>query len=618
MYTWELYGLDGTRLGEIPGDATWAWTRNKMAVASTTIPNPAVNRRAIDIDERDGDVLCVVFLDSYVMFAGELTMAVETGPGYQIILDRNNLVNRMYALPAVDIQRSDDATSQLAHGLFEEIGAPDFTNSPFRKAWTDLNVSLRKDPKRTISMTAVNDQVQPTLVCNFADALWRLSKRLTAKGEAVTYGEPTPITRGALIEALIIEANGGSFVPELAGQDTGIRLGTITAGYDVTPGEWSYKPLSEGLTALIDTPTVPFETPGSYNLNTNFNALTNGNLTGQAYDGAFGDPWLTPSPIGTWATRGFTVQAASPSGKEIVRGAATADTAAWDGAHIVSPFGIGPEGFNSSEFLGEMAFRGTDLVAGQDQYIGWYAYHQGEIGATVVGCEVIAVVQLTTTATLCLVYRPHGGSWTVHSTVALPWFVVNTMTRIRLGIDDTGNVIVWAYNPVIYPGGTPPALTANLSSLDRTTWDASPRYGGKFLYARNSNVYGNVAVDDVWTANPAIGFVAQGIDFELAPTVPTPDTNQDGVQGAGVQIATLNCPTRLGTDKPNAKFRRGGGASERNNPRYYYDYVVGDTVPILLQSGSTTRLDATARVEGIKVERTKGAVTEQPVLEPEL
>jgi hypothetical protein len=84
---------------------------------------------------------------------------------------------------------------------------------------------------------------------------------------------------------------------------------------------------------------------------------------------------------------------------------------------------------------------------------------------------------------------------------------------------------------------------------------------------------------------------SSGSEYELVPTLPTPDTyggaaggagdtadNRSGMTGPGVKIASLHCATAVGQDRPDVIFELGDGHTVEDQPAFGEKWFIGDTV----------------------------------------
>lgn len=150
---------------------------------------------------------------------------------------RLNLV--LNGLPTASVRlRLDDP-------LVEEITSRD--GDVLLKVYQDSTLRFIGDLTTLEEVSRAEENKPPSVVCNFAGPLWRLSKRVN-KIEGLT-----PIDERAQIAWNLIETTNTE-------RDTGIREGTIGATASVTAGPWAYgKPLAEAITEMAAVEVYPFE-----------------------------------------------------------------------------------------------------------------------------------------------------------------------------------------------------------------------------------------------------------------------------------------------------------------------------------------------------------------------
>jgi hypothetical protein len=592
-WKWVLWDVDGTALGEVNNAYECKLSKHLNGMGTTSFRIRLDNPLAVEIMNRDGGVLCGVYRDSTLEFIGDLVTAEEVGPGYKLVLDRDGMLNRAYSLPADDAIMSEDRAAQTADGLFEGVVPSDLADPLLRKALLDAHIAVRTVPRRLVTIEPVTDDTNPSLACNFADPLWRLSKRLFATTASSTGTSIASTPRGDILEDMVTATN--------ADRDTGIRIGSIATLFAATAGPWAFKPISEAFTEFaasyapptFESVTAPYQAQDGFSdpPGTSF-------LNGRTADGT-GGTW---DDSGYGATTGFIVDGNGDNLARTTVSDASGGRFAFLGPSLtncVVQCWINRDGVMGAPMTTQgVVARGTDhnnhlvLYVLEDVFPGHqYFFLVKNIGGT--------RTPLWISNPGDIIYTGMGGGY------------------LRLTVDDEGRWGAWWW---------PSADTSYQNRPIQIGQDADLATGGALASGKCGIHDGNghaSSANRVWedfiVDVPAAGALdTQALDFELVPSVPTADTNQSGVVGAGLKIATLNISASLGSDKPHAVFNRGDGASVRNSAVYGTDYGVADTCRARLKAGGTTRLNATVRTYGIDIDKDEnGKVTEKPMLVPE-
>lgn len=371
-----------------------------------------------------------------------------------------------------------------------------------------------------------------SLVVNAAGPLWRLQKRLvgiSATGATLGY---TAIAANTILVEQLTTAN--------TAHDTGIRTGTVDTLYETNAGPWGFKPVAE-LYADMQSSKVPYPIadPPSVTVQDDFNIShhTVGNLTGAGN--------TLSLPVGqTWTGFGDADDFQIQSG-------GTYSDVAYRGAVSDSPSRFEIAGTNSigSVLVGvDYETNGAPLV-GHDWKGGVFARYTDADHLVYLYPNLFDNTLTLTKVNGVGTAGPIGQyTWATGAGLA-----ANTRYSLRLLIDDSGNFTCWNYATATGDIGAPKiwGSNADLASTGALATGQVGMFDGCASASPLDRFYDNFFA----TPDP----VPQSFDFELAPSEPTADTNQSGVVGAGLKIASLNIRTAIGTTKPAAIFEYGTG-----------------------------------------------------------
>lgn len=392
-----------------------------------------------------------------------------------------------------------------------------------------------------ISAEEVAEDGPPSLVCNFASPLWRLSKRLigtstTGEGDA-TYAT-TGAGRGAILQYLLDTTN--------TVHDTGIRVGTIASLRTDTAGPWVFKPISEVFTEMAASfAPPPFESvTAPYQAYDNFTAapgtsFLNGRLaddgvhtwddSGYGASGGFVED-------GTGDNLGRSTVSDSSGGRYAFLGPSLTNCVVQcfvdrDGTMgtPATSLGIAARGTDQNNVL--VLYIWTDLYPGHQQFA---------LVKYVAGVRTV----LWTSNFGNIIFTGMGGGY------------------LRLTVDDTGRWGAWWW---------PRSDTSYQATPIATGQDDDLATGGALASGKAGVHDGNgtaSAANRVWDEFfvdvPATSALdPQALDFELVPSEPT-------VDGSGLKIATLNVAQRIGTDRPSVIFEYGGGSRTIKSYRHAF------------------------------------------------
>lgn len=603
MWVYALTDLSGGSIGQIvrPYERKFHPVLNGLPMAQVRfrLDDPLVDA----MEAADWDVLLKIWQDGTLRFVGDLLTADEVGGWYRRLVSREGLLNVAYVLPpdfeagtteAGEIRTSTDWDSVTARTAMQEVIQTDVQDSQLRQALADAHVAVRKQAREEVTFDPSNppQDNKPSVMCNFAGGLWRLSKRLLGTpypSAARSWTTPTPANE--IIDAWLNQMNTNS--------PTKISLGTRDALYATTVGadaSYAFKPMSEALTGLQESKVAfPVDDPPAATLLgvDSFTITTGGSGTDPTHTEGSNLHGQANQQGSTWTTYGdATGDFRFPTGftGQLYRDSVS-DT---NGRHAIlsSPTAQGPT-------VGRVIWATSQVGLATTQ--GTYVRHNGSTDASAGGAAawVKAYANLANN-TITVEKKLAGQAAVVLQTYTYPsgstYTVYPDFYDLILLVDDSGSYTVWQH-----AFGTALDAPKIIGSDSDLATGGALASGGVGLVDTNGTATGVGRYYDYHSVANFTG--AQSFDYEVAPL--------DIGVGGETDMGELNVRTQIGSST-SAVFEHGAPS-----PSYGTDFVVGDYVTGRAQVDGEVRFNGTFRIYGVEISIDEnGKVSEVPQLVP--
>jgi hypothetical protein len=399
-----------------------------------------------------------------------------------------------------------------------------------------------------VTAEEVFEEGKSGLACTFEGPMGRLEDRLTGKG---LFSGPPGGPRGAIIQFMIETlAN--------AERDTGIRMGTIDAPYDVQPGQWFFKPIREAIEELCATRVIPVTLPDmvAATVRDNFVIGADAALNGSSLTAPSGHVWAAAGGDGAVT---FVNRVTS----DVVRG--------------TSVFGDNPGNAVGWANHGSYAEAGTttftDVVVSAE--LGWDSWPAVSSGTPrqKIGVEARQAPGVPGRAVACLDlvrngiavgYMNTNGGEAEIAFYQLPTgsLALATYYQMIFQIDANGDYAVWFYLSGAPPSG--PRILDHSEVFNISAAGGAPTYplnaAGKvgLFHQQTCNAGQLVAWKNFNAKIPTSPLVGQDLNYRFNPVVPVDEGADTGYYApAGsrkVKIATLDILQNVGAVKPEVVF----------------------------------------------------------------